>query len=866
MKTILTGIVLLFTIIAYSQSTDVVKYYILYDVSGSVASIDTEENLKQLLNYTLNIDLKEKEIDSKVSFEIIFIGEKRTDLNTINWFLPELKGTKNKLISSVLDSLRTQEANKSSQQYTHMLSAINKILSLDSINTTAGLFIFTDGQLAAGDILPVSKGGINHSLYIDSLKTSIHLLREKFNLPVFLVQSSPNLTNNYFYKRKFISKVEYSSDSLKYSNDIFWISNDINISENPIIIYNFKKFLSKAHTNIINSSLKLHAEQNTISTLLKLDKFREIDKIVTTHDSTVLLELTKGKSENAIRLFRELSNISSDTILNYEKSMIYNIKLDSLENKYYHELVKLDSVYNSIVSKKNNQELEKFNISWRTPASFGGTTASISNVSDPEISRSLEETIILGLTDYIIERSQQEAIFAFYENFHENITEKKEAFFIKDTLLYHTFRYFENIDEDYNLDLIYFKEVLTKDISELPNNLILSEQIKISDELIILFYTCNLFQNIYHNRALDDALISLKHLRDTKENNRIDKGIVIIANLVEYLKDNDLESVYIKDIDEELEKIARDIIIVSSPINTNDTIKLEYAYKVIKKFYVDYHRIKNQIEEFNEFLAKTPPNADYLEFNEYKKKLTLDLLWQSSELILSSIDISSIYKDKSSSIKTMNNYSLKRGAKSTVEAWFLIQEQNYSEAIAHLLPLIDTLLTSKYAGNIDYINELLKLIKIGGEVSQAKSDGEVKNIISKYTLPVASYRAKRNQDYTIMLNAYSGIGGNYFSDSSNLSAVISAPIGFEISSNNRTKSSSLSIFMCIVNIGNIIDYRLLNTKSDEVVNFNKIFSPGLFVLYGMSKKYPLSIGAGYQFNPERFEIFFGLDLPLLRIK
>lgn len=56
----------------YSQSLDNIKFYVLYDVSGSTNFIDRKNHLRELLDKTL--DLTENQLQKAPSFEILFFG------------------------------------------------------------------------------------------------------------------------------------------------------------------------------------------------------------------------------------------------------------------------------------------------------------------------------------------------------------------------------------------------------------------------------------------------------------------------------------------------------------------------------------------------------------------------------------------------------------------------------------------------------------------------------------------------------------------------------------------------------------------------------------------------------------------------
>ena len=172
------------------------------------------------------------------------------------------------------------------------------------------------------------------------------------------------------------------------------------------------------------------------------------------------------------------------------------------------------------------------------------------------------------------------------------------------------------------------------------------------------------------------------------------------------------------------------------------------------------------------------------------------------------------------------------------------------------------------------------LIAIAGEVSTAENAGDVKKILQKYTLPVASYRIKRTEEWALMINAYTGGGLAWHrieDDEEDISyepeLTLFAPVGFE--SSWRVRKNSLSLFLPIIDVGNIINYRINEIKDsdndedsddDRLFKLENIISPGAFVVWGASKRFPFALQAGYQFNPRRFSLMVTFDLPLFRLK
>lgn len=135
-------------------------------------------------------------------------------------------------------------------------------------------------------------------------------------------------------------------------------------------------------------------------------------------------------------------------------------------------------------------------------------------------------------------------------------------------------------------------------------------------------------------------------------------------------------------------------------------------------------------------------------------------------------------------------------------------------------------------------------------------------------MPVASYKVKRTTGITIMINAYGGAGATYYF-TENMKPALLAPIGLEgsflLSPFKKLRFTS-SLLFSIIDIGNIVNYRLFDSRTDSnVVRFENIISPGIFTVIGLSKKWPIALIGGYQMNPQRISAGLVVDMPLFAL-
>lgn len=184
-----------------------------------------------------------------------------------------------------------------------------------------------------------------------------------------------------------------------------------------------------------------------------------------------------------------------------------------------------------------------------------------------------------------------------------------------------------------------------------------------------------------------------------------------------------------------------------------------------------------------------------------------------------------------------------------------------------------------------FSGNFLKGISVVADILSAKNDEDVAKIVSDYVFSNTDANAKKESDFSFLLNSYGGIYyGKQFDNvrnnwSRNRGAF--APIGLEISKGFKN-FGNLSLFVPFFDVGAIIDFKVSNDSVETVtkLEMDNIISPGLYLAYGFPK-IPISIGGGFQFSPHlskvtlngnvieprklRWNVFLAFDLPLLRI-
>ena len=167
-----------------------------------------------------------------------------------------------------------------------------------------------------------------------------------------------------------------------------------------------------------------------------------------------------------------------------------------------------------------------------------------------------------------------------------------------------------------------------------------------------------------------------------------------------------------------------------------------------------------------------------------------------------------------------------------------------------------------------YINEIFDfLVYYGsalGEIVEAKDSKEVYEVIDRVAAPVGSSKVKKDNVFSISLNAYGGVFvgkekiENVNDDSKANNYGISAPVGLAFSlgkiktnNNSTTKGNkSITLFISIIDIGAPVSFRFQNDTLNEIptVEWKDIIAPGASLIYGFGKV-PISLAVGWQTGP-----------------
>jgi hypothetical protein len=222
----------------------------------------------------------------------------------------------------------------------------------------------------------------------------------------------------------------------------------------------------------------------------------------------------------------------------------------------------------------------------------------------------------------------------------------------------------------------------------------------------------------------------------------------------------------------------------------------------------------------------------------------------------------------------------------TLEVATDIGNKNYSDAITVVLKMISDIVGNQ-SDKSGFGMFFVKYASFAASIVQAKSSTDIENAIETVALPAGSASIKKNTNFSIALNGYIGgaIGEEYLAQkaSSNWGTISGAyaPIGVTFS--KRIYTSSVSLFVQLIDLGAVASYRLSdpNTASLPNFSFQNILAPGLGIIYGIPGM-PVSIGYIDQLGPQlrsinatdvvtsqglnrRWQFFIAVDIPLFSL-
>jgi hypothetical protein len=195
-------------------------------------------------------------------------------------------------------------------------------------------------------------------------------------------------------------------------------------------------------------------------------------------------------------------------------------------------------------------------------------------------------------------------------------------------------------------------------------------------------------------------------------------------------------------------------------------------------------------------------------------------------------------------------------SKDIVSFYESIDQSNYGGCLLSTLNFLNHLShqndNKRFIQDVTYYGNFL----VDVVFASTHEDVDMESIISKYALPVTSYRVKHMYRRSIDICAYPGLYAGYeFSASKSPNFGVTAPLGFAFSWSKKNKeetySPSHSLFISALDLGAPFSYRFVNDAAEglpENITWEQIFSPGVLYVYGF-KNTPLALSTGIQYTP-----------------
>ncbi len=718
-----------FVIRANAQSSDKVMYYILYDISGSMPKQDSNENIPFLVDRMIKHDSgSQGKVEASFPFRVFFFGSETKNPASVSYDMYATTPNIKKQAENVSDGLAEERAKVKTQAFTHLNSALEAVAEEISKQPalSAGVFIFTDGLMKPGDIdakefkkddeklddlATITAIYTRYLKRIDSTMTNLNQAQK----PVFIVQSSPiredgsNILNDYYSIDNIQFKpTGYSPDSLKVSSRFFWLNSVVSIKDkqNAGMLNYFDGFINSASSQITNPLLEKISNESGDE--IPKDEF--VPKVVLfnwflfnfTYVKKSLFDKGPSMADKTVETLQVAQKMQvTDKSATLLEALV---QLDNRLKSNHYERVEIEEIqksYDELLKDPQIQilqdEIESYAKASNTLAATSSTPKSYNTPVGEELVspvqskqyENLEEAIVLGLADYLIERTKQEAFYVMYETVNQKLLEPIP--FLKDTLFHHFYLLIS--DSTFRPDIVLLKEALQKDIDLLPQNLIIHPKIREKEGLLALAYSYKLVDRLVKKNKLEVAFDSVARYLPQQGQliTSFERGLLFTSEFIGFLSQHNLNTAYGELSNEELTRISKMAAIwfANKHPEILEVRNLNSLADRIKELYRNYDVIVQQIASIEKEFAALNPSGDFEAYAKYKRQLILDLLKHSSDLLLSGITFIEFFADESdlSNIKTkVSAYS--RQAKSAVEGWFFIEDKQYAKAIALLLPYI----------------------------------------------------------------------------------------------------------------------------------------------------------------------------------
>jgi hypothetical protein len=203
-------------------------------------------------------------------------------------------------------------------------------------------------------------------------------------------------------------------------------------------------------------------------------------------------------------------------------------------------------------------------------------------------------------------------------------------------------------------------------------------------------------------------------------------------------------------------------------------------------------------------------------------------------------------------------------------------------------------IVQRLAVKLPWTQTTVRYMTAAASLATAKTPADIETVLNDVAEPVGSARLKRGPvanggvRTTFTLNAYLGAGGAWELTTTRglpragvVAAGLAVPIGPEVAWGVKDFLPSISIFVPIVDLGLLANYRLSGDtlKTAPTVSWRQVLAPGVDIMFGLPPKdVPVSLGLGVQYGPDlrranttnegvdviRWQAFLAIDMPLFR--
>ena len=527
-------------------------------------------------------------------------------------------------------------------------------------------------------------------------------------------------------------------------------------------------------------------------------------------------------------------------------------------------------------------------------------------------------TFLLGLTDFLVERTKQELNIAFFVELRKALNRSEEMHFLfpktKEVLLkiddniYQFKAFWELLRESFLMDLdnlVYNLDDYVQFSKRIKNPLprhLMSDFFKVTELIYDKTTPANVITYLAEDaylHLLDSTEDKTGHLKILQENLEV-LGVVSKSiekkegsgywvdpqRIVDMLRDPVTTAFYLGFLYEEgksltigKKTLAQHLSVLVD--NTDKTRQLLNTFKLFLNEASKLERLADQIRTQNNSSRRsrnnTPKTAAEIEAEHQNY---FNFTQGICELFTYANTFKIELAGPSALDTVVTKYLSIAGDLNTVT--LEIKRQQYTSALVHSIFIIEKLLPQD-----SFKCQRQVLLKYGTFIATAvgaQTPQEVSNVIAAFALPAGSSAMKKYSKFSIALNAFVGVSGGQETLNNGLGTnpyyAIATPIGvsFNMGFNNY---GSVGILASLIDIGALTALRFQDNSAGDLpdLKIENVFAPGAYLVYAVPK-YPIALGIGAQLGPNlrsvtdnnlnvvqasgwRWGAFLAVDIPIV---